>query len=99
VVSQYTATVQQALVDPVTGRTLLVSNGSGGFTASTAQTSNTLRADFLISYRPNPGTVVFAGYGNSLTESDPLAFQKLRRTTDGFFVKLSYLFRGVGAAD
>ncbi|HEV8409877.1 MAG TPA: DUF5916 domain-containing protein [Gemmatimonadaceae bacterium] len=99
VVSQYTATVQQPLVDPVTGRTLLVSNGSGGFTASTAQTSNTLRADFLISYRPNPGTVVFAGYGNSLTESDPLAFQKLRRTTDGFFVKLSYLFRGVGAAD
>jgi hypothetical protein len=58
-----------------------------------------LRADFLISYRPSPGTVVFVGYGNSLTESDPLAFQRLRRTTDGFFVKLSYLFRGVGAAD
>lgn len=42
---------------------------------------------------------MFVGYGNSLTESDPLAFQRLRRTTDGFFVKLSYLFRGVGAAD
>jgi hypothetical protein len=43
--------------------------------------------------------VVFAGYGNSLTEGDPLAFRQLRRTTDGFFVKLSYLFRVVGAAD
>jgi hypothetical protein len=99
VVSQYTATLQLPLLDPSTGRTLLVSNGSGGFAPSTSQAANTLRADFLISYRPNPGTVVFVGYGNSLTESDPLAFQRLRRTTDGFFVKLSYLFRGVGAAD
>jgi hypothetical protein len=99
VVSQYTASVQQPLLDPVTGRTLLVSDGNGGFTASTSQVANTLRADFLISYRPNPGTVVFVGYGNSLTESDPLAFQRLRRTTDGFFVKLSYLFRGVGAGN
>jgi hypothetical protein len=57
------------------------------------------RRVFRISYHPSPDTVVFVGYGNSLTESDPLAFQRLRRTTDGFFVKLSYLFRGVGAAD
>lgn len=99
VVSQYTASQQQPLLDPASGRPLLVSNGGSGFTASTAQAANTLRADFLVSYRPNPGTVVFVGYGNSLTESDPLAFQRLRRTTDGFFVKLSYLFRGVGAAD
>ena len=99
VVSQYTASVQHPLVDPASGRTLLVSNGGSAFSASTQQTANTLRADFLVSYRPNPGTVVFVGYGNSLTESDPLAFQRLRRTTDGFFVKLSYLFRGVGAAD
>ena len=28
-----------------------------------------------------------------LNESDPLAFNQLRRTTDAFFVKLSYLFR------
>jgi hypothetical protein len=99
VVSQYTANVQQPLVDPVTGATLLVSDGIGGFTPSTVQAANTLRADFLISYRPNPGTVVFAGYGNSLTESDPLAFRQLRRTTDGYFVKLSYLFRAVRGAD
>lgn len=99
IVSQYTANLMQPLVDPATGRTLLVSDGSGGFVPSTAQVSNLLRTDFLVSYRPSPGTVVFFGYGGSLTESDPLAFQALRRTTDGYFVKLSYLFRMVGAAD
>ena len=99
VVSQYTASEQQPLVDPATGRTLLVSDGNGGFVTSVAQASNMLRADFLLSYRPSPGTVVFAGYGNGLTESDPLAFRQLTRTTDGFFVKLSYLFRTVRGAD
>jgi hypothetical protein len=36
---------------------------------------------------------MYAGYGNSLTEPDALAFRDLRRTSDGFFVKISYLFR------
>jgi hypothetical protein len=60
--------------------------------------NNTLRADFLFSYRPSPGTVFFAGYGNSLTESDPLAFQRLRRIGDGFFLKVSYVFGTKGSA-
>jgi hypothetical protein len=55
-----------------------------------------LRADWLFSYRPTPGTVVFAGYGNTLTEPDPLALDRLRRVDDAFFVKLSYRFRAVG---
>ena len=96
IVSQYTASTREPLVDPFTGRTLLVSS-NGAFVPATLQSSNLLRADFLVSYRPSPGTVVFAGYGNSLTESDPLAFQQLRRSTDGFFVKMSYVFsRTVG---
>jgi hypothetical protein len=43
---------------------------------------------------PNPGTVVFAGYGNTLAnaEDDPRT-ARLRRTVDGLFVKVSYLFR------
>lgn len=95
VVSQYTASRQLPLVDPGTGRTLLVSDTTG-FTPSAQTSANTLRTDFLISYRPNPGTVVFVGYGSSLMENNPLAFNGLQRTTDGFFVKLSYLLRGVG---
>ncbi|MFI5310000.1 MAG: DUF5916 domain-containing protein [Gemmatimonadales bacterium] len=92
VVSQYTAGSREPLMDPATGRTLLVPSGTGTFVPATQLTSNLLRADFLVSYRPSPGTVFFAGYGNSLTEPDPLAFQRLRRTTDGFFLKVSYVF-------
>lgn len=99
VVSQYNATTREPLADPATGRTLLVPSGSGAFVPATRQSSNLLRADFLISYRPSPGTVFFAGYGNSLTEADPLAFQRLRRTADGFFVKLSYVFSNTIGAD
>ncbi|MBI1809306.1 MAG: carbohydrate binding family 9 domain-containing protein [Gemmatimonadetes bacterium] len=98
IVSQYTATLREPLVDPSTGRILLVAAGDGTFVPATEQQSNLLRADFLISYRPSPGTVFFAGYGNSLVEADPLAFQQLRRSTDGFFVKLSWVFsQTVGA--
>ncbi|MFI5243866.1 MAG: DUF5916 domain-containing protein [Gemmatimonadales bacterium] len=92
VVAQYTATSRVPLMDPATGLTLLVPSGTGGWVPSTQQASNLLRADFLLSYRPSPGTVFFFGYGNSLTEPDPLAFQRLQRTTDGFFVKISYVF-------
>lgn len=91
VVAQYTASKREPLVDPLTGRTLIV-NG-----ATTTETiSNSLRADWLFSYRPTPGTVFFAGYGNTMREPDPLRFQQLRRVDDAFFVKASYLFRAIG---
>jgi hypothetical protein len=37
--------------------------------------------------------VLFAGYGNTLANVDEPKESRLRRTTDGFFLKLSYLFR------
>ena len=92
VVSQYTATHREPLVDPRTGKVLLL-NGTTGFTPSTASSTNTLRTDWLVSYRPAPGTVFFLGYGGDLNETDPLAFRALRRTDDAFFVKASYVFR------
>ena len=88
VVSQYTATRREALVDPRTGAVIVL-----GSSASRASASNVLRTDWLFSYRPAPGTVFFAGYGGSLSEEDPLAFRRLRRTADAFFVKGSYLLR------
>ncbi|MEP6733502.1 MAG: carbohydrate binding family 9 domain-containing protein [bacterium] len=88
VVSQYTATNREALVDPRTGAVIVL-----GSSPSRASASNVLRSDWLLSYRPAPGTVFFVGYGGSLSEEDPLAFSRLRRTTDAFFVKGSYLFR------
>ena len=56
--------------------------------------NNGFRADWLFSYQPSPGTVFFAGYGSSLEERRPFRFGRdLERTSDGFFIKLSYLFR------
>jgi hypothetical protein len=87
VVSQYTATRREALVDPRTGSLIVLGSG-----VSRPSVSNTLRTDWLMSYRPAPGTVFFVGYGGSLSEQDPLAFTRLRRTADAFFVKGSYVF-------
>jgi len=60
--------------------------------ASTSHTRD-LRVDWLVSFVPNPGTVIFAGYGASLTEPEAFRFNELQRVRDGFFVKFSYLFR------
>ena len=58
--------------------------------------SNVFRFDWLLSYQPNPGTVFFAGYGNTMTP-DALTFDQLQdkyyRANAAYFVKLSYLFR------
>jgi hypothetical protein len=66
---------------------------SAGATPVTRAPSTAFRVDWLFSYRPTPGTVFFAGYGSSLTEDDPLAFSRLRRVNDAFFLKASYLLR------
>ena len=53
-----------------------------------------LRNDLLLSYFPNPGTVLYLGYGS--THRDPVdgvMNRRLQRTNDAFFLKLSYLFR------
>ena len=88
VVSQYTATRREALIDPRTGSTIIL-----GSTSSRPSSSNVLRSDLLLSYRPAPGTVFFLGYGGNLNEDDPLAFTRLRRTADAFFIKGSYVLR------
>lgn len=57
--------------------------------------SNSLRADWLFSYRPSPGTLVYVGYGSLLTEPGAFSFStsRLRRENHGWFAKVSYLFR------
>lgn len=46
-----------------------------------------------MSYRRAPGTVLFVGYGSSLSEADPLALCELRRKSNTAFVKESYVLR------
>ncbi len=61
------------------------------------------RGDFLFSYQPNPGTVLFFGYGAGYADrrsaAEPFEFPRsfgfrgYDRTDDAVFVKASYLFR------
>ena len=66
---------------------------TGIYAPALASQRNQFRVDWLFSYQPTPGTVVFAGYGSTLSEPEGLRFRALRRTGDGFFLKVSYLFR------
>ncbi len=67
--------------------------GTGAWAPAKGFTTNRFRADWLFSYQPVPGTVIFAGYGSTMEEAAALRFRRLDRQNDGFFLKVSYLFR------
>ena len=94
-IGEYDLSRQDALRDDSrTGGRLLVPGADGTLVPDVGGRQNVFRADALISYQPTPGTVFFAGYGSLLTEEEPFRFSRgMRRTSDGFFVKASYLFR------
>ena len=64
---------------------------------ATATRARSLHGDYLFSYQPTPGTVFFLGYGSQANgDPDPTQrfnWQLLRRASDYFFAKYSYLFR------
>ncbi len=94
VVAQYDVQWRDSLRDDSrTNYPLLIRNSAGVYRRALITRSNDLRVDWLFSYQPNPGTVFFAGYGSSVTTVEPFGFKDAKRTLDGFFVKLSYLFR------
>jgi len=86
-VGQYAARSRSFLRDR-NGRPILI-----GGVRDAGSTTNEFSMDWLFSYRPIPGTLVYLGYGSTMEEPDEFRFQDLRRTRDGFFGKLSYLFR------
>ena len=86
-VGQYAARSRSPLEDR-NGSPILV-NG----VLDTGSTTNEFSTDWLFSYRPVPGTLLYLGYGSALEEPREFRFQDLRRTRDGFFGKISYLFR------
>lgn len=95
VVGQYVSQHQDSLRDDSrTNDPILIKNATTGiYERALSQSSNTLRVDWLGAYRPTPGTVIFLGYGSSLDAQETLSLKNLQRTSDGFFLKLSYLFR------
>ena len=93
-VGQYDASrVDDLRDDTRTNDPIVVPDGNGGYERVLAWTDNDFRFDALFSFEPNPGTVIFAGYGSSLTEQNSFKFNDLQRENDGFFMKLSYLLR------
>ena len=93
IIGQYVQSETDSLRDD--GRTDLpiYRQTPGGLVRAGARSVNDLRLDLLASYRPTPGTVLFLGYGSSYVTEERFKFATLDRTQDGFFVKLSYLFR------
>jgi hypothetical protein len=93
-VAEYSSSKQATLRDETrTFAPILLRARDGTFSRAAGRVTNRVRADWLFSYKPNPGTVLFAGYGSTLTEPEALRFRDLDRTSDSFFVKLTYLFR------
>lgn len=86
-VGQYAARSRTSLQDREGNPILVAGMRDAG------STTNELSMDWLFSYRPVPGTLVYLGYGSTLQEPDEFRFRDLRRTRDGLFGKVSYLFR------
>jgi hypothetical protein len=81
--------------DSRTNLPVYVRDAAGVYRPGLRTSTNRVRLDWLFSYQPTPGTVVFAGYGTGLEVPDVRdeLRRQYRRTTDGFFAKISYLFR------
>jgi hypothetical protein len=94
-VTEYDAQSQDALRDGRNGDApiLLYNSADNTYDPALAATVNRMRLQGLFSYQPVPGTVFFLGYGSLLDEPNGLRFSDYNRINDGFFVKLSWLFR------
>lgn len=94
-VGEYNANYQDALRDDSrTGLPIVfLDRASGAWRPALSTRRGVFRQDVLFSYQPTPGTVFFAGYGSTLDDETVSAPRTLRRVQDGFFVKISYLFR------
>ena len=94
-VGEYTTERRDALRDDTrTGAPILIFDPDANtYVRTEAFGDRAFRGDFLFSYQPNPGTVLFAGYGSTLRDPSQLGRASLERAEDGFFLKLSYLFQ------
>jgi Domain of unknown function (DUF5916) len=79
--------------DSRTNRPVFFRSGDGTLTRAVAFDRSRGRLDFLFSYLPSPGTVVFLGYGNTSAADQPGGTRALQPRRDVFFVKFSYLVR------
>ena len=92
-VGQYESRMRDAYRDPRTDVPIVFRASDGTYSASNRTESNRVRVDWLFSFLPSPGRVVYVGYGTSVSEQDPFRFRAMQRASDGVFVKVSYQYR------
>jgi len=94
VIGEYATTTQDSLRDDSrTNLPVYLRASNGTYARALGFERNRARLDVLFSYLPTPGTVFFVGYGDALAANRPAGPERLQRTRDVFFTKLSYLFR------
>ncbi len=94
VIGERSVVTQDSLRDDTrTEAPIYLRAANGSLTRAGAFQRTRARIDVLLSYLPSPGTVVYLGYGDALAANRPSGPERLQRTRDQFFMKLSYLFR------
>ncbi len=94
VIGEYAITKQDSLRDDSrTELPVYLRAGNGSYARALGFERNRARLDVLFSYLPTPGTVFFVGYGDARAANRPSGPERLQRTRDLFFMKMSYLFR------
>lgn len=94
VIGEHSRVTQDSLRDDSrTERPVFLRRADGSLVRASAFERSRARLDVLFSYLPTPGTVVYLGYGDALRADTPGGSRTLRRSSDVFFAKLSYLFR------
>ena len=88
VIGQYDLERREALRHPVTGQAVLIN----GVLQDASERGN-FSGQALVSFEPSPGTIFFVGYSRVMTGPYGVTLRDKDLREDGFFVKLSYLFR------
>ena len=87
-IGQYDLELRQPLRHPVTGDRVLI----GGVLQDARERGN-FTGQLLASFEPSPGTIFFLGYSRVMDGPYGVRLTRKELLRDGFFMKLSYLFR------
>jgi hypothetical protein len=95
VIAQYSINARDSLRDDSrTNLPIVIRDPSTGiYSPTTAFDSRQLQTNFLFTYLPNPGTVIYLGYGTVDQRPDLIGRATLGPVQSDFFLKVSYLWR------
>ncbi|MDH3270299.1 MAG: DUF5916 domain-containing protein, partial [Gemmatimonadota bacterium] len=87
-IGQYDLELRRPLRHPVTGETVLINGELQG-----ERERGIFTGQLLVSFEPSPGTIFFVGYSRVMDGPYGVDLSPKTLQQDGFFMKLSYLFR------